>query len=48
MPSKKKTIFFIIAILFTLLMILLAYDMGSKTTAPWERKKELLEKYKVK
>jgi len=48
MQSRKKTIFFIVALIFTVLMIFLAYDMGSKTTAPWSKKKDLIEKYKVK
>jgi hypothetical protein len=48
MAKKKKLIFIIIALVFTLLMVFLAYDMGSRTTAPWNKKKELLEKYKVK
>ncbi|MFQ3576171.1 MAG: hypothetical protein SNJ77_07030 [Cytophagales bacterium] len=48
MPLKKK-IFFLIAVLFTTLMIFLSYDMGKKTIKPWEKKKNnILEKYKVK
>lgn len=37
-----------IAVAFVLLMIYITYDMASRTTPPWERKKEILEKYKVK
>ncbi|HEY8400702.1 MAG TPA: hypothetical protein VIK89_05535 [Cytophagaceae bacterium] len=47
MKTSKK-IFLIVGILFILLMIFLAYDMGSRTTPPWEKKKEILNKYKVK
>jgi hypothetical protein len=46
--NNKKKIFLIIFIVFTLLMALLAWDMGKQTKTPWERKKELLDKYKVK
>jgi hypothetical protein len=46
--NSKKGFFIIIALIFTLLVAMLAWDMGKKTTAPWERKKELLDKYKVK
>jgi len=47
-PLKKK-IFFIIAALFAILMIILTIDMASKTTKPWDKKKNnILEKYKVR
>jgi hypothetical protein len=46
--NTKKKLFIIIGLIFTLLIILLAWDMGSRTTVPWEKKKELLDKYKVK
>jgi hypothetical protein len=46
--KTSKTIFIILAVLFTLGMIYAAFNMGSQTTPPWERKKEILEKYKVK
>jgi hypothetical protein len=46
--KKSKIIFLVIAVLFTLGMIYAAYNMGSQTTPPWKKKKEILEKYKVK
>lgn len=45
---NKKKIFILIALLFILAMAYLAYDMSSRTTSPWKRKKEILDKYKVK
>jgi hypothetical protein len=48
MQSKKKMIFVFIALIFILLMVFLAYDMGSKTTSRWEKKKEVIDKYEVK
>lgn len=47
MPVKKK-IFFAIVLAFTVLMIVLTIDMASKTSKPWDRKKNnILEKYKI-
>jgi preprotein translocase subunit SecG len=46
MISKKK-VFIILGIAFILLMIFFAYDISSKTSAPWEKKKELIKKYKA-
>ncbi len=47
--NTKKIIFITVTILFTLLMIVLTVDMASKTTKPWDRKKNnIIEKYKVK
>lgn len=46
--KKSKLIFFIIALLFTLGMIYATYNMFSQTTPRWEKKKEILEKYKIK
>lgn len=45
--SKQKKIFLIIAVVFTTVMIALAYDMASRTTSPWNKKK-FEEKYRVK
>jgi hypothetical protein len=45
---KKNKILLTMAILFTLLMIYLAYDMSSRTIKPWDRKKNnILKKYKT-
>lgn len=46
--KKSKIIFLLVAAVFTLAMIYLAYNMASQTTPPWEKKKQILEKYKVK
>ncbi len=45
--NKQKIIFLTIAGIFTLIMIALAFDMGSRTTSPWNKKK-FEEKYRVK
>ena len=45
--DKKKKIFLIIFVLFTLTMIGFAIHLGSLTTSPWTKKK-LEEKYRVK
>jgi hypothetical protein len=45
--KRSKLIFLIIAVLFTLGMLFAAYHMGSQTTPPWKKKKQILEKYKV-
>ena len=46
--KKSKVIFLIIVVTFILSMIAIVVHMNSQTTAPWEKKKELLDKYKVK
>ena len=48
MPSKK-VILFIVFILFLGVMILFTLDFMSRTTSPWERKKDstFVNKYKV-
>jgi len=46
--NRSKKIFAIVAILFTLVVIAFAVDMCSRTTPPWEKKKDSLKKYKVK
>jgi hypothetical protein len=46
--KRSKLIFFILAGLFTLGMIIAAIQMGRQTTPPWKKKKQILEKYKVK
>lgn len=43
--NKQKKIFVIIALLFVAAVIGITVDMMSKTTAPWEKKKEILKKY---
>jgi hypothetical protein len=39
--NKNQKIFRWVLILFTLLMIVLAVQMGMNTTAPWHKKKHL-------
>ena len=48
MMDRKKKLFIIIGVVFTVLIAILAWDMGKRTKTPWERKKEILDKYKVK
>ena len=36
--DRKKRIFFIVAVLFTLLMMYLGYDLMSRTTRPGQKK----------
>jgi antibiotic biosynthesis monooxygenase (ABM) superfamily enzyme len=38
--TRSKKIFLFISALFILLMIYFTYDIFSKTTAPWKRKKK--------
>lgn len=43
---RKNKMLLYIAIGFTLLMLYLAYDMGTRTVKPWDRKKNnVLKKY---
>ena len=46
MPKNRK-IFYIVFTIFVSIVILIAIDMGSRTTAPWKRKKETLKKYEI-
>jgi len=46
--TRSKKIFVIVAVLFTLVVIAFSLDMCSRTTPPWEKKKDSLKKYKVK
>ncbi|HEX8548474.1 MAG TPA: hypothetical protein VF691_16045 [Cytophagaceae bacterium] len=46
---KKNKVLLFIAIIFTLVMLYITYDMSSRTVKPWDRKKNnVLDKYKVK
>ena len=38
--NRNRRIFIVIFILFTTLVILLAIDMGRRTTAPWNKRRE--------
>jgi hypothetical protein len=46
--KRSKLIFLLVALAFVLVMIGITVHMASQTTPPWEKKKEILEKYKVK
>ncbi len=39
--NRNRRIFIVVFILFTLLMALLAIDMGRRTTAPWNKRREV-------
>ena len=38
--SRNQRIFAIVFIAFTLLVVMLTVDMASRTTAPWNKKKQ--------
>lgn len=39
--NRNRRILFIVAILFTIIVALLAIDMGRRTNAPWNKKRQL-------
>jgi uncharacterized membrane protein YvbJ len=39
--NKNRRILFIAALIFTLIVIFVAIDMGRRTTAPWNKKRQL-------
>jgi regulatory protein YycI of two-component signal transduction system YycFG len=39
--NKNRKIFIVVFIIFTLVIALFAIDMARRTTAPWNRKKQL-------
>lgn len=39
--NRNRRIFIIVFVVFTAIVALLAIDMASRTTAPWNRKKQL-------
>ncbi|MBC8155824.1 MAG: hypothetical protein H7Z72_23285 [Bacteroidetes bacterium] len=39
--NRNRRIFIIVFIVFTAIVAFLAIDMASRTTAPWNRKKQL-------
>lgn len=46
---KKKNIFLVVALAFTLLMVLLAWHMFSITAKPWDKQKnDVPGKYRIK
>ncbi len=40
-PNKNRRIFVVVSIVFTLIVAILALDMASRTTGPWNRPKQL-------
>ncbi|TDE16578.1 hypothetical protein [Dyadobacter psychrotolerans] len=40
-PNKNRYIFIVVFILFVALFAYISYDMSSRTTAPWNRPKQL-------
>lgn len=40
-PNRNRRIFIVVFIVFTLLISILALDMASRTTAPWNKPKQL-------
>ena len=41
-PNRNRKIFVITFLVFTIVAILLAIDMGRRTTAPWNKKKQIM------
>jgi hypothetical protein len=39
--NKNRRILFVVALLFTIIVAILAVDMGRRTTAPWNKKRQL-------
>ena len=39
--NRNRRIFIVVFVVFTTLVALLAIDMASRTTAPWNKKKQL-------
>jgi hypothetical protein len=40
-PNRNRRIFIIVFILFVSLFVYISYDMSSRTTAPWNKPKQL-------
>jgi hypothetical protein len=45
--SKNRKIFYIVFLVFLLGVILVTIDMARRTTPPWERQKDNINKYKI-
>ena len=46
MPSNR-VIFYIVFGIFLSIVLVVAIDMGSRTNAPWNKKKDTLKKYDI-
>lgn len=44
--NRNRRIFIVVFVLFTTLMILLTIDMASRTTAPWNKRKQAERAFK--
>jgi len=40
-PNRNRRIFIVVFILFVALFMYISYDMASRTTAPWNKPKQL-------
>lgn len=40
--NRNRKIFIVTFLIFTVVAVLLAIDMGRRTTAPWNKKKQIL------
>ena len=40
-PNRNRKIFIVVFVLFVALFAYISYDMSSRTTAPWNRPKQL-------
>jgi len=45
--NRNRRIFIVVFIVFTTLVALLAIDMASRTTAPWNKKKQAARAFKA-
>lgn len=39
--NKNRRVLFVVALIFTIIIALLAVDMGRRTTAPWNKRRQL-------
>ncbi|GAB3892792.1 hypothetical protein GCM10028803_06060 [Larkinella knui] len=39
--NKNRRILFTVALIFTIIVVIVAIDMGRRTTAPWNKKRQL-------
>lgn len=41
-PNRNRKIFIAVFIIFTSIVVLVAVDMARRTTAPWNKKKQIM------
>ncbi|HWZ23352.1 MAG TPA: hypothetical protein VNW06_11895 [Cytophagaceae bacterium] len=46
MPRNRK-IFYVVFTIFVIIVIFVAIDMGTRTNAPWNKRKDSLKKYDI-